>query len=571
MLLSAMIGALAALVAAVPRLLHAWFPAFPWNSPWLLVALAFSVALARFFWLRVRPGSRPYDGIADLFVHVHDPANPESSRRWAGRAFFSLGFSLLGGLVGREGAASEFSKAVLLRRTSRASRWSESRRRTDAAVALAAGVSAALGAPVFAILLVMELGLGGRLLNAAAAALAAQFSIHALSEVWPQISMYPDLSGLQVELQALTWRDSLPVALAAAGGLLAGAALIRLIVMGKATLGEWFRARAWMTAVVSAVLLGWVGLVFPQGLGPRLDLLEQVLGGQRTAQQVGMLALAQLLLLVALRVGIGTMGIVGPVFALGGFSGWAFGAGLGLHGVSASALTALVGATAALAVVLDAPLAATAMAMELSGASWVLLPCGLAAFAARTLCRKVLRTRSLILTDLEGRGFLMWQGRSREVLDRLRVRDAMVTDHETVEEHETVTVLHEKLMASRYPFLPVVDRQGRFLGVLTLDLIEEAWESQGPVSANSPLAKLLEARDLLYRSRVKTPTATPADPLTSVTALFEEYPCVPVLDSSRKVAGLLFVHNVRLAYDREMGRAARLAEHFQAAMPPSSG
>jgi hypothetical protein len=36
--------------------------------------------------------------------------------------------------------------------------------------------------------------------------------------------------------------------------------------------------------------------------------------------------------------------------------------------------------------------------------------------------------------------------------------------------------------------------------------------------------------------------------------MFQDIPCVPVLNSDGQVEGLLFVHHVRLAYEREMAR-----------------
>ena len=103
------------------------------------------------------------------------------------------------------------------------------------------------------------------------------------------------------------------------------------------------------------------------------------------------------------------------------------------------------------------------------------------------------------------------------------------------------------------------------MGLLTLDLIEEAWGATGTTATGSPLQELLVARDLVFRGRVKAPTIEAQEPLTRVTRWFDDHPCVTVVDGSRRVIGLLFVHTVRLAYDREMGRAARLAARFSEA------
>jgi CBS domain-containing protein len=91
--------------------------------------------------------------------------------------------------------------------------------------------------------------------------------------------------------------------------------------------------------------------------------------------------------------------------------------------------------------------------------------------------------------------------------------------------------------------------------------VQEGWRLQDPLTSNSPLANLLEAKDLLYRSGFKVPTVKATDKLSSTTKLFEEVPCVPVLGEEGRVIGLLFAHNVRLAYDREVARRTLSLQH----------
>jgi hypothetical protein len=139
------------------------------------------------------------------------------------------------------------------------------------------------------------------------------------------------------------------------------------------------------------------------------------------------------------------------------------------------------------------------------------------------------------------------------VLGAVAVRDAMVTDQEVLHEHEPISAIYPRLLKSRYPFLPVVNSQNVYVGLLTVDTIQEAWEKQS-LTSNAPLSNLLEAKDLLYRSGVDAPTVKVNDRLSATHGLFDEVPCLPVLSEDRRVAGLLFIHHVRLAYDREVAR-----------------
>ena len=58
---------------------------------------------------------------------------------------------------------------------------------------------------------------------------------------------------------------------------------------------------------------------------------------------------------------------------------------------------------------------------------------------------------------------------------------------------------------------------------------------------------------------MKFPTVKLSDRLSAISGKFDESPCVAVVTDEGKVAGLLFVHHVRLAYDRELARRALLA------------
>ncbi len=558
-----LLGLFAAMVVFASRVLREAWGSYLWDAPKFLLLVTGSAALFSWFWNRSRPGNRPYDGLADLFVHVHDPANPESSRRWGGRGLYSLALSFFGGVTGPEGGAAEFSKALLLRNLPRASRWIESRRRTDSAMALAAAVAAAFEAPLAGIILGIEIGLGGKALRSGVAALSAFVGVRLLQRLSPWPWMGLGLGSLDAEAGAwhmnLLWTFPAVVVGAAA----TAAFLQWMSLQGKrAVRGLTRRSLAW-GVLLSGILLFTVAWGWEGGLGARQELFGELLnsGGDGAAHYPIRLAVSQLLMLVAVLAGAGTLGVFWPLFLLGAS------VGASLPGADGVAVPVLVfsGAAAILGATLNVPWFAAVLAMELSGSPAMVVPCALAALGAQWMMKKGFRMPGMVSRDLEERGLPIWDGRSQEMLERLRVSDALVTDFDTVEEHEPVSALHNRILKSRYPFIPVVDRQSRFVGLLTLDLIEEAWGATGTTTTGSPLQELLVARDLVFRGRVKAPTIEAQEPLTRVTRWFDDHPCVTVVDSSRRVIGLLFVHTVRLAYDREMGRAARLAARFSEA------
>jgi CBS domain-containing protein len=120
-----------------------------------------------------------------------------------------------------------------------------------------------------------------------------------------------------------------------------------------------------------------------------------------------------------------------------------------------------------------------------------------------------------------------------------------------VHEHEAIAEIHKRLEKSKYAFFPVVNAQGKYLGLLTADIIQEASETQKP---DKFVSNIVVAKDLLYRSGLKVPAILAEDSLTATAGIFAHFPCVPAVSEEGRVEGLLFVHSVRLAYDREVAR-----------------
>jgi H+/Cl- antiporter ClcA len=560
-----LIGIVAAVVAFLPQLLRALFPSFGWNAPILIFGVAGLAMLIQRFILDRRAALRQYDGLSDLLIHIHSPGEPDSSSRWGLRGVISFALNLFGGPVGPEGAATEFAHALAIRLRPRSSKWFEQRRRSDAGSALAAGIAAAFGAPFAAILAPMELGIGGRALGSALSALTAYVVIQGLPAILPggAVSLARfDIKGALYgfDLRSLAQWGAI-VAITVGAAVLATAS-IRLIRYCEESLKELFQTQAWIRTFAGGVLLLLVALAYVRGHGSPAQLLESLIWSRQSTGEVALLLLSQLLSLALVLASFGTVGLFWPLFALGGFLGFGldqvFFQGAGGFG----AIGALAGAAALWGGVLGMPLTGAVAAFELTGSPVVLLPCVIAGFGARAIC-DLIGQRPLVALDLKARGVRLVEGRSASVLDSLFVRDAMVSDHEVVHEQEPVSEIHQRLTRSRYPFLPVTDSQGTYLGLLTADMIEEGWQAQDPEAAHVPLAKLLEAKDLLYRASqapfVRTVKAN--ERLSQVSGVFGELPCIPVLGDDGRVLGLLFGYSVRLAYEREVARRALALQH----------
>ena len=543
-------GLLAAVLVMLPQLIHAQLPTIPWAAPLFLVLVVGIALLIQRFVIDRYPGHRRYDGLADLFIHIHSPAAPDSAMRWSMRGVVSFLFSIFGERVGAEGAATEVVHALALLNRSRSSRWFEQRRRTDAATCLAAGVAAAFGAPFAAVLLPAELGIGGRTLYSALAAISAFLGARYLGK-WFGIEGF-DPSGVLFGFQLMGWQEWVVLLCIAIASGAVGALTIHFIRYNQERLGDIFQ-QTWVRILGGGVLLVLVSFISTPSEFQSGGLLEQILWSRIPVEEVTVFFLKRLLMLTVILSAFGTLGIFWPLFSLGAMLGfcinhWVLG---GVAGFSAAA--ALAGGAAFWGVFLGTPLTGAMIAFELTQNLKILLPCLVAAFVARQV-RRWLRTHSIVDKDLAARGVSLIEGRSASVLDAVYVREAMVTDHETVHEEEPVAKLYERLLVSRYPFLPVVDSKDQYIGLLTADMVQEGWRAHDPVTSHSPLSKLLEAKDLLYRSGFRSPIIKVDERLSVTQGMFEENPCVAVLDDGKRVVGLLFVYNVRLAYDREVAR-----------------
>ena len=110
---SVVAGVLAAFVVQTLRLLQLRiFPfdqgpiggPFVWLWPSLMLASAvFAIAIQAFL-RKKKAGPEDYHGLADMMIHIHQSASPDSPIRWLVRAAISSLFALFSGNVGSEGA-----------------------------------------------------------------------------------------------------------------------------------------------------------------------------------------------------------------------------------------------------------------------------------------------------------------------------------------------------------------------------------------------------------------------------------------------------------------------------------
>jgi CIC family chloride channel protein len=347
-------------------------PALPWYAR-LIGPIVTGAILALLLRLGTNIGwgnyPRPY-GLSDLVAarRLREPIRVSTlSLR---DSFYSLlvGMVSLGGgaSAGRECPAMHMGASVGLL-PGRILGLGFAQRRMLFGAGAAAGLAAMLGAPIAAVLLVREVlmprvrlrAMAPVALAAAVAWLAARTGGVSSVVVLPAIVAVPVVDHLAA-----------PVVAGIAGLVAAG-----LVVLWNETPRLVDREAAarklpvWLLPSIGGVLTGVIAVGFPQAIGLGYGALQTGAAGGYSFGLMLVLALAKsgaTAIAFAFRFGGGR---IGPALVIGGLLGAAFGALFGgLSGYSAGpAYFAVIAMSAVLAGVLDCPLAATVLALELSG------------------------------------------------------------------------------------------------------------------------------------------------------------------------------------------------------------
>jgi Zn-dependent protease len=152
--------------------------------------------------------------------------------------------------------------------------------------------------------------------------------------------------------------------------------------------------------------------------------------------------------------------------------------------------------------------------------------------------------------------FFVWMGASQEsalvqmrtALAGIPVQQAMVTKFNSLRPEEPISTAARHVLDSFQQDFPVVDEQGRVLGILTRAKLMAALAANNPAA---PVAEVME-RELVF--------VHPRDLLQSAFNKLQECECriLPVIDDQGRLAGLLTADNVaEVLMIRQATRPAR--------------
>lgn len=334
----------------------------------------------------------------------------------------SLGSGASGG---REGPAVHLG-ATLSSLVSRTLNLGARNARTLMACGVAGAVAASFNAPLAGLLFALEVVLGHYALRViaptAVAATAGAVIARTFLGAQPAFMLPPVPGASLIDFPAAVVLGLICAVLAIA--------FVMLMVKGPhhvQNIATSLGLPLWALPPIGGVLVGGIGIAFPQVLGVGYEATSTALHGQY--------GLALLLVLIAAKL-LATMlslsfrfggGIFSPSIYLGAMTGAAFGvlatAVMG-DAAAAPAFFAIVGMGALSGAVLGAPISTTLIVFELTQSYEASVAVLLAVSIATVLTQAVTRG-NIFQKQIELRGYVLREGPQRLILQTVRVRDFM--------------------------------------------------------------------------------------------------------------------------------------------------
>jgi CIC family chloride channel protein len=395
-----------------------------------------------------------------------------------------------GGSVGREGPIVQIGSA-LGSTLGQVTRVPESRLRILVACGAAGGISATFNAPIAGVFFGLELILRDFE--------AESFGVVVLS------SFVADIIGRAafgstpfLTLPAFQLRSPVEYPLYAGLGLIAafvGVAFIRVLYGLEDAADRLWPGPEWLRPAAGGALLGLVLLALPELYGVGYPPLEHAI---RSDYGVWLLLalLAGKVIATSLTIAIGgSGGVFAPSLFMGAMLGSAYGIGVHhlLPGSTGSAgAYGIVGMGAVFAGAARAPITAVIIIFELTGDYRIILPLmfaiALAAGVSNMLSRDTIYT-----LKLRRRGIDIMRGRGANLMQILRVSEAMEPLPVALESRATLNEAIARLGEAPSEGLPVVDENGEYRGTLSSQQIEQAMRENALDATAGELAQDLPA------------------------------------------------------------------------------
>lgn len=491
-------GDVAAIAAHLPE----------WKRATIPIVGAFFAGLILFWGLRLIKNQAP-SNILEVVVSGNGKLPMRTALVKGLSSLVSIG---TGASIGREGSIVQLS-ATFSSRLGILAKWPPYRLRLLVACGAAAGMSAAYNAPVAGSIFAAQIVLGNFSMNLFAPLIVASVVSTMLSRYFFGIRTFYEVPQFDfTNLAQLPWF----LVLGIASGVLA--AVFQKLLHQSELLFQKLKLPLYGRMALGGVFVGLLAIWYPAVWGNGYGAINEILHYPLTIWLLVGLFLAKFIAILA-SVGSGAVGgVFTPTLFLGAALGSLFGAILNaLHWTSLPmGAFALVGMGSVLAGTIHAPLLAMIMIFEISLNYSIMPPlmlsCALSTLIARRLHQDSVYTEPLRRKGITAHPELERFGEATQTFVGEMMRDPIPPVRET----DNFQQLAARFLTNSNNFLPVIDENHRFLGVVALHDLKEYLNSgnemdgviaydvmRPPPPALTPNQKLVDAFPTLLASELR--------------------------------------------------------------------
>jgi len=380
-----------------------------------------------------------------------------------------------GGSVGREAPIAQIGAAIGSA-VGQFLKVSAGRMRSFVACGAAGGIAAVFNAPIGGVFFSMEVLLGDFS--------AATFAPVVVSSVVSTIVMRELMGNVLVfEVPRYMLTSGRAVLISVPLGILCGLAAVLFIRALESSEKAFtsLRMPAWTKPAIGGLLTGFIAVFFPNVLGTDTATVDEAVWGYIPWHLLLLIAFLKILA-TSLSLGSGgSGGVLGPGVFIGAVTGAFVGtaaAPLFANPYAAPGGCALIGMAAFLAPVIGGPLTAILIVFEMAGDYKIILPLLVAVVTAMGVAYQFSR-HSLYTGKLSRMGIDLVAGREESVLRRLRVRDVMREEYDSIDPAAPFCRVISEFFGGKADHLYLVREGGTLAGVIALSDLRPYLKDQG--------------------------------------------------------------------------------------------
>ncbi len=242
---------------------------------------------------------------------------------------------------------------------------------------------------------------------------------------------------------------------------------------------DWFdswKVPEYAKPAIGGLIIGLIGLYFPEIFGVGYESIELALYGGNTAMIALVLVLAKIAATSVTLGSGGSGGVFAPSLFIGAMLGEVFGRLtqflLPDFGIPPGAC-ALVGMGAVFSGAAHAPVSAILILFEMTGDYKIILPLMITCIISVAVVREFTKD-SIYTLKLRRRGIDYQNIRGRDLMERITVSEAMFKNLSTMDEMTPVRDAEMMIQLTHHIGFPVVDLNGNLVGIVTHQDIHKA-------------------------------------------------------------------------------------------------